>query len=261
MTKQGDNIVAVEAADFKRHVAKISAKKIAKEAADAEYKTARQEAKAGGITLGSLDQAIRLANMPRDERDQTFSEISQYANWLGAVEIGAQLDMFNHSGPGPEDMAKAYGAGEMAGLTGQDPSGGKHAPGSGQHQEWMRGWHEGWAIFQKESVEVGVEPLGPDDTGEKPTMPYYKPSDEEVAQYPSEDGGAALVDGGADGVEPFDPDEGDAEIPQENRTHAFDEGWAASAAGEAQSECPYETGSPLRGVWLEGFDKERASQE
>lgn len=256
MPEQGDNIVGVEADVFKRHVARIAAKEIAKETAASELKEARQAAKAAGIALGSMDEARKRAKMSRDDLIQQEAEVSTYAKWLGAVELGTQIDWITHNAPSPTDLEKAKGLGEMAGLTGEDPSGGHYGPGSAQYNAWMEGWHLGSAIFQEESDAEGIEPLGPEDDEQEeapaddPPMPYYEPPVSEPA----------LVHPDAEPV-PFDPDEPEAELDGATENDVFNEGWSASHEGMAQSECPYETGDPKRGLWLEGFDKERASQK
>lgn len=143
----GDNSEGVDEAALVREYAKrIIDQRAVVQMAQKTLGKIRKNAKADGLTLGTLDAMIRLLEMTPDEQRVYFSEHHAYAEALhiAHVAVGDQLDILDHS-PDPEVRRRdAYARGFAACTTG------KGVPGvppdflpPEDHQAWLSGWNDG----------------------------------------------------------------------------------------------------------------------
>lgn len=217
----GHNSMGMDEATFHRHVALISRAEIAMEEARALKKKARKGFQADGGVLGDLDYALRLKKLGHEETMATVSRTAGYMVAVGALPAGTQLDLFDRVTNDPAEE-RAHGAGFWAGLTGKDMDC-PHEPGVPQRNAWLKGWHEGHAKFVEAGEEdqtladinardADVDMMEPNEVdgeghqggmpdGGKPPMPYYQPSEAELAAAP------ALGEMDDDGPEIPDEDE------------------------------------------------------
>lgn len=125
---------------FLSHLESLRQSKDAVEKAKGRYKAARKAAKADGISLKELDDAVSLASEDHDEVRSRYATTVQYLKWLRSP-IGTQLDAF----AGLADLTiaeKAHGDGFAASLRGEPTESCPHAPGTSQREDWLRGWND-----------------------------------------------------------------------------------------------------------------------
>ena len=136
----GDNVTDETIQLYARKIILINeeAKKVA-----ARRQTIRKEAKASGVTLGTLDAMIKLLDMSPGEQREHFAERHRYAAAL-RMPIGAQLDLMAHATDTEVQQTDAYARGFGAATTGKGVPGVPPDELSPMyHQDWMRGWSDG----------------------------------------------------------------------------------------------------------------------
>lgn len=144
----GDNSDA-EADLIRQHAKAIIAQRQVIQSAQKVLGRLRKEAKADGLTLGTLDAMIRLLEMSPDEQRVFFSEHHTYAEALhiAHVPVGSQLDLLD-ANLDPEVRSRDWRArGFSAATTGKGVPGVPPAECPPEHhQDWLSGWNDGQAV-------------------------------------------------------------------------------------------------------------------
>lgn len=149
-------------ATFSEHYRAIRDASKEQQRATAVMRLARKRAKAAGIILSDLDQAIRLRDLDSDERDVHLKNVGRYAAWLGCP-LGTQGAIFGDAEAPREKVATellehdAREKGWNHGLHGGKEDGNPFVLGTPVSVAWAKG--------HADAVEF-MKGLG-DDTGEK----------------------------------------------------------------------------------------------
>lgn len=143
----GDNSEGVdEAALVREYAKKIIDQRAVVQMAQKTLGKIRKNAKADGLTLGTLDRVISLMEQTPDEQRVYFSELHEYAEALhiAHVAIGAQLDLLDHT-PDPEVRSRDWHAkGFAAATTGKGVPGVPPDECPPEHvNDWLGGWNDG----------------------------------------------------------------------------------------------------------------------
>lgn len=143
----GDNSAGIdEAALIREFAKKIIDQRAIVQTAQKALSRIRKNAKAEGLTLGTLDAMITLLEMSPDEQRVYFHERHVYAEALHIAHVpyGQQLDLLDHSADPEVRKRDAFARGFAAATTG------KGVPGvppdflpPEEHQDWLAGWNDG----------------------------------------------------------------------------------------------------------------------
>ena len=151
-----NSAIEVPEDQFLAWVARIERKRAAKKAADTEYKTERKAARAAGIRLKELDQAMEIRELSREDAGERVSHLAAYLRYLKApighqftlqLETAIDDDLSDEAIEG-RASGDAFGDGHMVGLKGGDPKDNPFDGNSPAGQKWLEGFHEGAGVLK-----------------------------------------------------------------------------------------------------------------
>jgi|GEM_PF-4987682 len=195
MAAVGDNI-GVTREKFMENLAIALKDNQERDAVKARRSANRKHAKADGIDLGKMDEAIKMSEWSPSEIADHFAKQFAYLGYM-SVDVGTQFDMFN----GPQAQPKApldyYPAGLYAGIQGKPCEPPAELTGN-DRQRWIAGWHEGQAFLAR-----GLEKRAERSALTPPADPTNGVRDQAAADFkadnPEASGDGGEPDGDADG--------------------------------------------------------------
>ena len=165
--KGHNSAIEISQEDFLAWVARLGDQKDKKDAEAKAFQKLRKEARAAGVRLTALDEALKARDMERGDRGEHYEHVSRYLEWL-KVPKGFQFTLFSDDSPdaftddddtAAEDrlVKDAEYEGFTAGLHNRAMSENRHRESTPAGQAWIKQWHEG------QKMRAGKTFAGDDD--------------------------------------------------------------------------------------------------